>query len=269
MRHVADCLDPAGRPRASSNALHARDVHRAVAALTPREKPPPERVSFGPEPPSGTSDSICCRGDDEDRFQGWPANRAPTTHVLASNRPAPLGRSDPSVITPSFPLHAALSNRWRRLFSSQAEAAVRRRPGTTRAYPSGRQAKRPLVRPRQRDGLLRSSRSGDRSGTPADCGGTSPPVDHGGSSTLRGGGGSSRPSKWAACIETRRVGVILTDVIAPVDQASAWHDHSCSCDRLRRAGRASSKSPGWLGTPPNLSALAVASALGDGGCVIA
>jgi len=31
---------------------------------------------------------------------------------------------------------------------------------------------------------------------------------------------------------------------------------SCSCDRLRRAGRASPKSPGWLGVPPNLSALA-------------
>ena len=47
MRHVADCLDPAARPRASPNAFHARDVHRAVAAPTPREKPPPAWVSFG------------------------------------------------------------------------------------------------------------------------------------------------------------------------------------------------------------------------------
>ena len=44
--YVADRRDPAARPRASPNAFRARDVHRAVAAPTPREKPPPERVSF-------------------------------------------------------------------------------------------------------------------------------------------------------------------------------------------------------------------------------
>ena len=36
----------AARPRASPDAFRARDVHRAVAARTPREKPPPERVAF-------------------------------------------------------------------------------------------------------------------------------------------------------------------------------------------------------------------------------
>jgi hypothetical protein len=30
MRHQADCLDPAARPRESPNAFHARDVNRAV-----------------------------------------------------------------------------------------------------------------------------------------------------------------------------------------------------------------------------------------------
>ena len=44
LRHVSDCLDPAARPRALPNAFRARDVHRAVAAPTPREKPPPKRV---------------------------------------------------------------------------------------------------------------------------------------------------------------------------------------------------------------------------------
>ena len=102
---VAACLDRAARPRASPNAFHARDVHRAVAAPTPREKARPQWVSLGPERPSGTSDSIRRRGDDEDRFRGWPASRAARTHVLASNRPAPLGRNEPSVLTPSFPLH--------------------------------------------------------------------------------------------------------------------------------------------------------------------
>ena len=42
--YVADRLDPAARPRASPNPFHARDVHRAVAAPTPREKTPPKRV---------------------------------------------------------------------------------------------------------------------------------------------------------------------------------------------------------------------------------
>jgi hypothetical protein len=69
LRHVADCLDPAARPRASPNTFRARDVHRAVAAPTPWEKAAPEWVSFGPERPSGTSDSIRRRGDDEDRFE--------------------------------------------------------------------------------------------------------------------------------------------------------------------------------------------------------
>ena len=74
--------------------------------LQPRgRRPRPNGFLFGPERPSGTSDSIRRRGDDEDRFRGWPASRAARTHVLASNRPAPLGRSEPSVVTPSFPLH--------------------------------------------------------------------------------------------------------------------------------------------------------------------
>jgi len=71
--------------------------------LGPRGRSPrPNGVLFGPEPPSGTSDSVRCRGDDEDRFRGWPASRAARTHVPSS---APLGRTEPSVLTPSFPLH--------------------------------------------------------------------------------------------------------------------------------------------------------------------
>ena len=70
--------------------------------LQPRGRSPrPNGFLFGPEPPSGTSDSIRRRGDDEDRFRGWPASRAARTHVPSS---APLGRSEPSVLTPSFPL---------------------------------------------------------------------------------------------------------------------------------------------------------------------
>jgi hypothetical protein len=38
--YLADRRDPAARPRASPNAFRARDVHRAVAAPTPREKAP-------------------------------------------------------------------------------------------------------------------------------------------------------------------------------------------------------------------------------------
>ena len=64
--HVADRLDPAARPRASPNALHARDVHRAVGHPRGR-RPRPKRFLLGLGP-SGTSDSIRCRGDDEDRF---------------------------------------------------------------------------------------------------------------------------------------------------------------------------------------------------------
>ena len=90
-----------------------------VAQRFPRSRRPPCRCCSNPagegpartgffsglERPSGTSDSIRGRGDDEDRFRGWPASRAARTHVLASNRPAPLGRSEPSILTPSFPLH--------------------------------------------------------------------------------------------------------------------------------------------------------------------
>jgi hypothetical protein len=99
---VADRRDPAARPRASPNAFRARDVHRAVAAPTPREKAPPECFFSGHERPSGTPDRTRRRGDDEDRSRGWPASRAARTHVLAS---APLGRSEPAVVTPAFPLH--------------------------------------------------------------------------------------------------------------------------------------------------------------------
>ena len=65
-------------------------------------RPRPNGLLFGPEPPSGTSDRTRRRGDDEDRFRGRPESRTARTHVLAS---APLGRSEPSVVTPSFPLH--------------------------------------------------------------------------------------------------------------------------------------------------------------------
>jgi len=44
---VADCLDPAARPRASPNVSGAGDVHRAAAHPPPREKAPPEWVSLG------------------------------------------------------------------------------------------------------------------------------------------------------------------------------------------------------------------------------
>jgi hypothetical protein len=89
---VADCLDPAAWPRESPNAFHARDVGRGVAARTPREKASPAWVSFRPERLSGTFDSVRCRGDDEDRFRGWPAGRVPRTHVLASHRPGAAGQ---------------------------------------------------------------------------------------------------------------------------------------------------------------------------------
>lgn len=95
---------PHGRGRRATPSTLATST--VPLLLQPRGRSPrPNGFLFGPEPPSGTSDSIRCRGDDEDRFRCWPASRTPTTHVLASNRAAPLGRSEPSVLTPAFPLH--------------------------------------------------------------------------------------------------------------------------------------------------------------------
>ena len=48
------------------------------------------------------------------------------------------------------------------------------------------------------------------------------------------------------------------------DRASAWRDHRALAIGLRRAGRAGSKSPGWLGTPLSLSALALPARSGTG-----
>jgi hypothetical protein len=62
---------------------------------------------FRPEPPSGTSDRTRHRDDDEDRLRGRPASRVARTHVLAS---APLGRSEPSVVTLSFPVEVLMTD---------------------------------------------------------------------------------------------------------------------------------------------------------------
>ena len=100
MRHVA-WTPPHGRGRRPTPSALATST--VPLLLQPRGRSPrPNGFLFGPEPPSGTSDRLRRRGDDEDRFRGWPASRAATTHVLSS---APLGRSEPSVVTPSFRLH--------------------------------------------------------------------------------------------------------------------------------------------------------------------
>jgi hypothetical protein len=83
-----------------------------------------------------------------------------------------------------------------RLFSSQANAAIRRRPrGPLRDRPSGGRAQHPVVRPLRRDGLLRSSRSSERSRASAGCHGGGSPVRSRGSSTLGRGGRSRQPCK--------------------------------------------------------------------------
>jgi hypothetical protein len=75
-----------------------------------------------------------------------------------------------------------------------ADAAIRRGPRDHSGSHIWASGQRPFVRPRQRVGLLQSSRSGDRSGCPLTVT-DRPPVRSHGSSTLRGGGGSRRPSK--------------------------------------------------------------------------
>ena len=74
---------------------HGRGCRATLSALAPCTVP----LLLGPR---GRTPRHCRRGDDEDRFRGWPASRAARTHVPSS---APLDRSEPSVVTPSFPLH--------------------------------------------------------------------------------------------------------------------------------------------------------------------
>jgi hypothetical protein len=102
--HVSDCLDPAARPRASPNAFHARDVHRAVDPRGRRPRPSRFRLGLSGRParPIGFAVVATMRTG----FEARPRVGCQERTCWRRIGPAPLGRSEPSVLTASFPSYA-------------------------------------------------------------------------------------------------------------------------------------------------------------------
>ena len=104
---------------------------------------------------------------------------------------------------------------------------------------------------------------GDRSGALADCHGRARRwitriVDAEARRPVAVVGRTDRGSRPACCV------AISSNPDRRVHRVSAGRDHRALAIGLRRAGRASSMSPGWRGTPPNLSALARPARSGTG-----